>query len=136
MKPARLALVVGLVLAASRDAGAQGVPAEEFVVIPLRVHVLRSPEIAMANGRLTEAEVAVIAGRSTRRMSRAIGTMCAVRAVTRRRDLARKARQPANIAIETRDGPRAKGPRAKRISMQSRLIATMLAPRAALAPEA
>jgi hypothetical protein len=62
MKPARLALVVGLVLAAARDAGAQGVPAEEFVVIPLRVHVLRSPEIDMANGRLTDAEVAVVVG--------------------------------------------------------------------------
>lgn len=62
MKPARFALIVGLVLAMPRSAGAQKVPVDEFVVIPLRVHVLKSAEIGMAHCRLTDAEVAVIVG--------------------------------------------------------------------------
>jgi hypothetical protein len=62
MKPARLALIVCSVLATSQNAGAQDVPAEDVVVIPLRVHVLRSPQIEMANCGLTEAEVAVVVG--------------------------------------------------------------------------
>jgi hypothetical protein len=62
MKPARLGLIAGLVLAMSPSSGAQGVPAEEFVVIPLRVHVLTSPEIEMANCRLAEADVARVVG--------------------------------------------------------------------------
>jgi hypothetical protein len=62
MKPARFALIAGLVLATLRNASAQHVPAEDVVVIPLRVHVLRSPQIEMANCRLTDAEVAVVVG--------------------------------------------------------------------------
>jgi hypothetical protein len=62
MKPTRLALIVGLVLATSRSAGAQGVPAEDVVVIPLRVHVLTSPDFDMANCRLTDADVARVVG--------------------------------------------------------------------------
>ena len=62
MNPARFALIVGLILATSRIAGAQDVPAADFVIIPLRVHVLRSAEIDQANCRLTDAEVARVAG--------------------------------------------------------------------------
>jgi hypothetical protein len=62
MKPARFALIAGLVLATSRIAGAQDVPAEQCVIVPLRVHVLTSPDIDMANCKLTEADVARLAG--------------------------------------------------------------------------
>jgi hypothetical protein len=62
MNPARLALIAGLVLATSRIAGAQDVPAADFVIIPLRVHVLTAPDIDMANCKLTDADVARVVG--------------------------------------------------------------------------
>jgi hypothetical protein len=61
MSHARLALIVGLILAIVRTAGAQDVPAAEYVIIPIRVHVLTSNELAMANCRLSEADVARVA---------------------------------------------------------------------------
>jgi hypothetical protein len=57
MNAARLALFVGLVASICRIAGAQDVPAEQFVIIPLRVHVLTDPNIDMANCKMTEADV-------------------------------------------------------------------------------
>ena len=58
MNAARFALVAGLILATSRIAGAQDVPAEQFVIVPLRVHLLTSADIDQANCKMTEAEAA------------------------------------------------------------------------------
>jgi hypothetical protein len=62
MNPARLALIVGLVLAMPRIAGAQDVPAADFVIIPLRVHVLTAPDIDIAHCKLSDADVARVVG--------------------------------------------------------------------------
>jgi hypothetical protein len=62
MKTARFALIAGMVLATSRIAGAQDVPAEQFVIIPLRVHVLTSSDIDQANCKLTEGDVTRVVG--------------------------------------------------------------------------
>jgi hypothetical protein len=62
MKPVRFAVFVGLVAAMSRIAGAQDVPTEQFVVIPLRVHVLTDPNIDIANCKMTEADVKRVVG--------------------------------------------------------------------------
>ncbi len=62
MHSTRFALIAGLVLATSRIAGAQDVPAEQFVIVPLRVHVLTSSDIDQANCKMTEAEAARVVG--------------------------------------------------------------------------
>jgi hypothetical protein len=62
MNPARFALVAGLVLATSRIAGAQDVPAEQFVIVPLRVHVLTSTDIDQASCKMSQAEAAAVLG--------------------------------------------------------------------------
>jgi hypothetical protein len=62
MKAARIALFAVLVLASSRLAGAQEIPAEQFVIVPLRVHVLMAPDIDKANCKLTDADIARVAG--------------------------------------------------------------------------
>ena len=58
MRPARIALIVGLALAMARIAEAQEIPAADFVIVPLRGHVLATPETELANCKLTDAEVA------------------------------------------------------------------------------
>ena len=62
MKSARIATIAGLVLALSRIAAAQDVSAEQFVIIPLRVHVLTSTDIDQANCKMTEADAARVVG--------------------------------------------------------------------------
>jgi hypothetical protein len=62
MDHTRFALIAGLVLATSRIAAAQDVPAEQFVIIPLRVHVLTSPDIDQADCKMTEADAARMVG--------------------------------------------------------------------------
>ena len=62
MNSARFALLAGLVLATSRIAAAQDVPGEQFVIIPLRVHVLTSADIDQANCKMTEADAARVVG--------------------------------------------------------------------------
>jgi hypothetical protein len=62
MKPTRPVLIAGLVLAMSGMVGAQDVPAEQFVIVPLRVHVLTSPNIEMVNCQLNDAGVARVVG--------------------------------------------------------------------------
>ena len=62
MKSTSLALLAGLVLAVPRIAGAQDVPAEQFVIVPLRVHILTSPDIDLANCTMTEAQAARMVG--------------------------------------------------------------------------
>ena len=49
-------------MAMSRIAAAQDVPAEQFVIIPLRVHVLTSTDIDQADCKMTEAEAARVVG--------------------------------------------------------------------------
>lgn len=63
-RPRRLVSLrsIGLVLALCRTAGAEDTSAEQFLIIPLRIHVLTSTEIDIANCKLTDADVARVVG--------------------------------------------------------------------------
>lgn len=62
MSRARFPMIVGLALATAGAARAQDFPAAEYVIVPLRVHVLTSPGPEMANCRLTEADMTRVIG--------------------------------------------------------------------------
>jgi hypothetical protein len=62
MNLSRLLMLLALALSTTRIAGAQALSENQFVIIPLRVHILTAPDIEAANCTLSDADLARVLG--------------------------------------------------------------------------